>query len=163
MELTLSASSTLTITYGCDPLERLTAADYSDGSFFHYSYDAAGNRLSETTQAESNLYTYANANRIVYAIVDTHCIFHPIANTNGFLHAVPDAHCFLHPVADANRVLHADKYTHCISIAVADEHLDTHAYQHGDRNANRDGHVYTQPATDSHKHSCAAGDEYTYP
>jgi RHS repeat-associated protein len=67
MELTLSASSTLTITYGYDPLERLTAADYSDGSFFHYSYDAVGNRLSETTQAESNVYTYDDANRLASA------------------------------------------------------------------------------------------------
>jgi RHS repeat-associated protein len=64
MELTLSASSTLTITYGYDPLERLTAADYSEGSFFHYSYDAAGNRLSETTLSESNVYTYDDANRL---------------------------------------------------------------------------------------------------
>jgi RHS repeat-associated protein len=64
MELTLSASSTLTITYGYDPLERLTSADYSDGSFFHYSYDAAGNRLSETTHAEGNVYTYDDANRL---------------------------------------------------------------------------------------------------
>jgi RHS repeat-associated protein len=64
VELTLVASSTLTITYGYDPLERLTAADYSDGSFFHYTYDAAGNRLSETTPSESNLYTYDDANRL---------------------------------------------------------------------------------------------------
>jgi RHS repeat-associated protein len=67
MELTLSASTTLTITYGYDPLERLTAADYSEGSFFHYAYDAAGNRLSETTQAESNVYTYDDANRLASA------------------------------------------------------------------------------------------------
>jgi RHS repeat-associated protein len=67
MELTLVASSTLTITYGYDPLDRLTAADYSDGSFFHYAYDAAGNRLSDTTQAESNVYTYDDANRLASA------------------------------------------------------------------------------------------------
>ncbi|MEJ2710929.1 MAG: RHS repeat protein, partial [Anaerolineales bacterium] len=67
MELTLVASSTLTITYGYDPLDRLTAADYSDGSFFHYAYDAAGNRLSETTQAENNVYTYDDANRLASA------------------------------------------------------------------------------------------------
>jgi YD repeat-containing protein len=64
MELILSASSTLTITYTYGALDRLTAADYSDGSFFHYSCDAAGNRLSETTQAESNVYTYDDANRL---------------------------------------------------------------------------------------------------
>jgi RHS repeat-associated protein len=52
------------ITYTYDALDRLTAADYSDGSFFHYAYDAAGNRLSETTQAESNAYTYDDANRL---------------------------------------------------------------------------------------------------
>jgi RHS repeat-associated protein len=67
MELTLSASSTLTITYTYDALNRLTAADYSDGSFFHYAYDSAGNRLSETTQAESNVYTYDDANRLTSA------------------------------------------------------------------------------------------------
>jgi RHS repeat-associated protein len=52
------------ITYTYDALDRLTAADYSDGSFFHYAYDAAGNRLGETTQAESNVYTYDDANRL---------------------------------------------------------------------------------------------------
>jgi RHS repeat-associated protein len=55
------------ITYTYDALNRLTAADYSDGSFFHYAYDANGNRLSETTQAESNVYTYDDANRLTSA------------------------------------------------------------------------------------------------
>jgi hypothetical protein len=68
-----------------------------------------------------------------------------------------------HPEVCANRVLHADPDPHCVSIAVADEHLNTYPYQHSDHNANRDGHVHTQPATDPHKHSCAAGDEYVCP
>ena len=104
----------------------------------------------------------ADANRITHAIIDAYCNFHAITNTHGLLHAIPDAHCLLHSVADANRVLYSDPDPHCVSIAVADEHFDTHPYQHSDRNANRDGHVHTQPATDPHKHSCAAGDEYTY-
>lgn len=35
----------ITIDYTHDPLNRLTAADYSDGTYFHYQYGAVGNRL----------------------------------------------------------------------------------------------------------------------
>jgi YD repeat-containing protein len=39
---------TTTIAYTYDPLGRLTAARYSDGRSFEYTYDSTGNRLSET-------------------------------------------------------------------------------------------------------------------
>jgi YD repeat-containing protein len=53
------------ITYTYDPLYRLTAADYSSGEFFHYTYDAVGNRLTQGTHEGTNTYTYDIANRLV--------------------------------------------------------------------------------------------------
>jgi len=53
-----------TITYTYDPLYRLTAADYDDGTYFHYTYDPVGNRLAETTEAGSTAYVYDDANRL---------------------------------------------------------------------------------------------------
>ncbi|MCL4561763.1 MAG: hypothetical protein M1281_14290, partial [Chloroflexi bacterium] len=58
------ATSSTTITYTYDPLERLTAADYDNGVFFHYTYDAVGNRLEETTDLGATAYTYDDANRL---------------------------------------------------------------------------------------------------
>ncbi len=52
------------ITYTYDPLNRLTSAYYADGSYFIYTYDAVGNRLTETTQAGTTTYTYDAANRL---------------------------------------------------------------------------------------------------
>ena len=55
-----------TITYTYDSLYRLTGADYSDGSYFRYAYDAcfaegkSGNRLSEETEAITNTYAYTS-------------------------------------------------------------------------------------------------------
>jgi RHS repeat-associated protein len=57
-------SDSPTITYTYDPLDRLTAADYSYGDFFHYEYDAVGNRLSEQTNSGTTTYAYDNANRL---------------------------------------------------------------------------------------------------
>ena len=54
----------VTITYTYDPLYRLTAADYSTGEFFHYTYDAVGNRLTQETEAGASTYTYDIANRL---------------------------------------------------------------------------------------------------
>jgi YD repeat-containing protein len=48
---------TTTITYAYDPLYRLTAADYAGGDYFHYAYDAVGNRLTEVTPGGSVSYT----------------------------------------------------------------------------------------------------------
>jgi RHS repeat-associated protein len=55
------------IEYSYDPLSRLTAADYSDGSYFHYTHDAVGNRLSEVTEVYTTTYSYDDANRLVSA------------------------------------------------------------------------------------------------
>ncbi len=54
----------IVITYTYDALNRLTAADYSDGTYFHYAYDSVGNRLSQTTPAGTTDYTYDDANRL---------------------------------------------------------------------------------------------------
>jgi len=55
----------VTIDYSYDPLQRLIAADYSTGEFFHYSYDAVGNRLTQDTLAGTNSYDYDIANRLI--------------------------------------------------------------------------------------------------
>jgi RHS repeat-associated protein len=55
---------TTVITYTYDPLYRLTGADYSDGKFFHYTYDPVGNRLIQQTLGVTNVYTYDAANRL---------------------------------------------------------------------------------------------------
>jgi len=60
----IPAAGQMTISYEYDPLNRLTAADYSDGSYFHYSYDPVGNRLEETLPGGTNTYTYDQANRL---------------------------------------------------------------------------------------------------
>ncbi len=52
------------IDYTYDPLYRLTAADYSSGEYFHYSYDVVGNRLSQETHLGSESYTYDAADRL---------------------------------------------------------------------------------------------------
>jgi RHS repeat-associated protein len=54
------------IRYTYDPLYRLTAADYSNGRYFHYTYDSVGNRLTETTALGTTNYTYDTANRLTY-------------------------------------------------------------------------------------------------
>ena len=57
-------ATSVTINYTYDPLYRLTAADYSTGEFFHYTYDAVGNRLSQDTLFGTNIYTYDITNRL---------------------------------------------------------------------------------------------------
>ncbi len=47
-----------------DPLNRLTAADYSTGESFAYAYDAVGNRTAMTDTAGVITYTYDAANRL---------------------------------------------------------------------------------------------------
>ena len=56
--------TTTTIDYSYDPLYRLAAADYSSGEFFHYAYDAVGNRLTQGTLSGMSTYTYDAANRL---------------------------------------------------------------------------------------------------
>jgi RHS repeat-associated protein len=55
----------VTIDYSYDPLNRLIAADYDDGTFFHYSYDETGNRLTQETQEGIDTYLYDAANRLI--------------------------------------------------------------------------------------------------
>jgi len=57
-------SGPITINYVYDPLNRLTEANYSNNDYYHYTYDAVGNRLNETTQLTTTNYLYDDANRI---------------------------------------------------------------------------------------------------
>jgi RHS repeat-associated protein len=61
----------MTIDYTYDPLNRLIAADYSNGTAFSYTYDAAGNTLEygRTTggQTVTTMYTYDAANQLTTA------------------------------------------------------------------------------------------------
>lgn len=52
------------IAYEYDPLGRLTEADYGDGSYYRYTYDRVGNRLSEKTLDGTVVSTYDDANRL---------------------------------------------------------------------------------------------------
>jgi hypothetical protein len=54
----------MTIDYVDDPLYRLTAAGYSTGAYYHYTYDSVGNRLTQTTQLATTNYAYDSANRL---------------------------------------------------------------------------------------------------
>jgi RHS repeat-associated protein len=58
----------VTIDYTYDGLYRLTAAEYSTGEVFEYTYDATGNRLSQTVTINeipiTTTYTYDDANRL---------------------------------------------------------------------------------------------------
>ena len=71
---TLEASSgevSRTIDYTYDGLHRLTNADYDNGDYYAYSYDAVGNRLVLDSDVNGNPvyleYTYDNANRLATA------------------------------------------------------------------------------------------------
>jgi RHS repeat-associated protein len=69
MQLLEAGTWSQTIDYTYDPLYRLTAADYSGGDYFHYNYDAVGNRLSEEKVVNGlplveTEYTYDIANRL---------------------------------------------------------------------------------------------------
>ena len=61
---TSQTTTSVTINYTYDALYRLTGADYSDGTFFHYTYDAVGNRLTQQTVNFSHTYNYDAANRL---------------------------------------------------------------------------------------------------
>jgi len=57
-----------TIDYTLDPLYRLTAANYSTGDYFHYTYDYVGNRLTQAKSVNgvqsSDMYVYNVANQL---------------------------------------------------------------------------------------------------
>lgn len=57
-------SGSVTIDYMYDPLYRLTEANYSTGAFYHYVYDAVGNRLTQETGLGTTNYTYDIVNRL---------------------------------------------------------------------------------------------------
>lgn len=61
----VGATPVVLIAYTYDPLYRLTAANYNDGRFFRYTYDAVGNRLTQTTLAATTVYTYDDASRLI--------------------------------------------------------------------------------------------------
>jgi YD repeat-containing protein len=54
----------VTIEYTYDGLYRLVGANYSDGTYFRYSYDSVGNRLTEETVEGTTVYEYDDANRL---------------------------------------------------------------------------------------------------
>jgi len=63
-QATAAPATTITVTYGHDALYRLTNAAYSTGDVFTYTYDAVGNRLTQTTLTNTTVYTYDIANRL---------------------------------------------------------------------------------------------------
>jgi RHS repeat-associated protein len=59
-----SGPQQVVIYYTYDPVNRLTHAAYSDGRYFHYTYDAVGNRTGQETLLGSTVYDYDDANRL---------------------------------------------------------------------------------------------------
>jgi hypothetical protein len=63
-------SGPVTINYIYDPLNRLTAANYSTGDYYHYAYDAVGNRDTHEslvgTLLTNTSYEYDDANRLKF-------------------------------------------------------------------------------------------------
>jgi RHS repeat-associated protein len=55
---------TRTIVYTYDNLYRLTAADYTSGENYQYSYDPVGNRLEQVINGDTSEYLYDAANRL---------------------------------------------------------------------------------------------------
>ena len=55
---------TRTIVYTYDNLYRLTAADYTSGENYQYSYDPVGNRLEQVINGDTTAYLYDAANRL---------------------------------------------------------------------------------------------------
>jgi YD repeat-containing protein len=55
---------TRTIVYTYDDLYRLTAADYTTGESYQYSYDSVGNRLQQIINGDTTDYLYDAANRL---------------------------------------------------------------------------------------------------
>jgi YD repeat-containing protein len=64
----LQQSGAITIDYVYDPLYRLTEANYSTGDYYHYTYDAVGNRTEQQSLIGSvpltTNYLYDDANRL---------------------------------------------------------------------------------------------------
>jgi RHS repeat-associated protein len=58
------AGAPTTISYDYDSLYRLTESEYSTGEKFTYTYDAAGNRLTQTAPGSQTTYAYDDADRL---------------------------------------------------------------------------------------------------
>lgn len=58
------APGAVRIDYVYDPLNRLTAANYNNGSYFHYEYDANGSRTREITPTSNIVSEYDAAARL---------------------------------------------------------------------------------------------------
>ena len=58
------AYSTTLVTYTYDALNRLTQAEYADGTSYQYEYDEVGNRKALTTTAGTTTYTYVALSRL---------------------------------------------------------------------------------------------------
>lgn len=65
---TTTKTGPVTINYFYDPLNRLTEANYSNNGYYHYTYDAVGNRETQQKSvlslATNDTYVYDNANRL---------------------------------------------------------------------------------------------------
>jgi RHS repeat-associated protein len=59
-----NAAENVVIDYTYDALGRLTGASYEDDTYYRYTYDAVGNRLSETSDSAAHTYAYDAANRL---------------------------------------------------------------------------------------------------
>ena len=66
----LQQATTVTIDYVYDPLKRLTEANYPNGDYYRYTYDAVGNRKTQTTfiggLTSTTTYNYDHANRLKF-------------------------------------------------------------------------------------------------
>lgn len=78
-------TTTTVITYTYDPLDRLIAADYSDGRYVHYEYDAVGNRVHQEMNGSTTDYYYDNSNRLYQVINWEHGNYDYTLDDNGNL------------------------------------------------------------------------------
>jgi uncharacterized repeat protein (TIGR01451 family) len=83
-----TGASDITIDYAYDALNRLTSATYSNGTAFHYTYDAAGNvleyRYMVNGESSTVTYTYDAANQLLTAAKDS-LVWHYTYDGNGSL------------------------------------------------------------------------------
>ncbi|MGH2620385.1 MAG: RHS repeat-associated core domain-containing protein [Anaerolineales bacterium] len=96
------------ITYDYDPLYRLTAADYNGGTtYFHYTYDAVGNRQTEVTQAGTTAYVYDIANRLT----SVNAVTYTWSNNGNLLSDGASTYTYTHANRLASVVQGANSYT----------------------------------------------------
>jgi YD repeat-containing protein len=60
-----------------DNLKRVKEANYSNGDYYHYTYDAVGNRKTQTTKIGATIstvtYNYDHANRLIDVAPGIYC------------------------------------------------------------------------------------------